>query len=215
MICGFSLLSNQGMLTFHHQLNDAADGGGRNSSYDRPVPPPQYGWCTGFFRGRGTVSFKPSESRLGTRGNLCKLMEQTLQIAIAHERTETRDALHAAVAQLGHAVCVHAGSGRELIDSSRRPDLVIVQETLPDMNGLHAVHEAVGDVAIPIIVVLDAQNGRLLRQQDSQGVMAVLNEPVRSSDAIPVIPLAMQQFEQLQAVRDRVELLKEALSEES
>lgn len=140
-------------------------------------------------------------------------MDHTLKVAIAHSNAGTRHVLHTAIAQLGHAVCVHAGTGAELIDSSQRPDLVIVQETLPDRDGLQAVREACGDVAIPTILVLDPKDGRQLVQPEAANVLAVLHEPVRSSDLIPVIPLVMQRFAELQALRKEIADLSQPLEE--
>lgn len=123
-----------------------------------------------------------------------------LQIAIVHQSADICNILYGAVSQLGHSVCLHASTGRALIDAAgtHNLDLIIVQETLPDMDGLQAVQEFCGGEDIPTIVVLDARNGRLLEQEGAKNVLGVLQEPVRSSDLIPVIPLVMQRFEKLQ-----------------
>jgi two-component system, response regulator PdtaR len=141
---------------------------------------------------------------------------QRLQVALAHQSAESRNTLHAAVLELGHAVCFHACSGDELIKQSRmnRPDLIIVQEFLPDMNGLQAVEQLAGTAAIPAIVILDRHNGKLLEQTGASNVLAALQEPVRASDLIPIVPLAMQHFRRVQELRERIELLKAALDDE-
>ena len=143
--------------------------------------------------------------------------EHTLQIVIVHQNAETRNTLHAAVSQLGHAVCVYAANAREFVQQSRqrRPDLIIVQESLPDRNGLQAVKEAAGDAAIPTIVVIDRHNSVLLEHPDSGNVLAILQEPVRSSDLMPLIPLVVQHFTRIQALRESLALLREALGGDS
>lgn len=130
-----------------------------------------------------------------------------LRVAIAHEHAETRNALHAAVVALGHTVQAHARDGTELKEliGRYRPDLVIVQETLPDISGLEAVREIWGEGAIPMIVVLDRHNGRLLDLPGASDVLAVLQEPVRSADLIPVIPLAIERFAELRDLRKRAD----------
>lgn len=140
------------------------------------------------------------------------MAETRLRVAIAHENAETRNALHTAVVQQGHVVQLHAQNGQELVERTEtdRPDLIIIQETLPDRPGLEAVRQACGGGAIPLIVVLDRWNGQLLGQRGSANVLAVLQEPIRSADLIPIIPLALQRFEQLQDLRSRAdELLRE------
>ena len=137
-------------------------------------------------------------------------MGQTLQVAIAHQNAEARNTLHAGVSQLGHAVCFHAGTGRELIESARtrRPDLVVVQEYLPDMDGLQAATEAARGDAIPTIVVVATHDGALVERRDSENVLAILREPVRQSDLTPVLPLVMNRFSQLQELRNEIESLQ-------
>ncbi len=117
------------------------------------------------------------------------MTEPPLRVAITHEHAETRNALHAAVVELGHTVQTHARDGAELKDriGSDRPDLVIVQETLPDISGLEAVRQTWGQGAIPLVVVLDRHNGRLIN--------------------IPVIPLATRRFAELRDLHQRADEL--------
>lgn len=137
------------------------------------------------------------------------MTEPPLRVAIAHEHAETRNALHAAVVQLGHTVQAHARDGSELKEriGSDRPDLVIVQETLPDISGLEAVRQTWGPGAIPMVVVLDRHNGRLMDLPGASNVLAVLQEPVRAADLIPVIPLATRRFAELRDLRQRADEL--------
>lgn len=135
---------------------------------------------------------------------------KALQVAIVHRHPETRNALHSVVSQLGHSIGCHAASGRELIEQARtlRPDLIVVQEHLPDMHGLDAVKQVAGEAPIPIVVVVDRHDGELLEHPQSGHVMGVLQEPVHQSDAIPVIPLALEHFARLQALRENIALLE-------
>lgn len=95
--------------------------------------------------------------------------DNRLQIAIVHSNAETRNTLHAAVSQLGHAICLDAADARDFVEQARKrqPDLIIVQELLQDKNALEAVKEVAGDAAIPTIVIIDGHNGVLLEDPDS------------------------------------------------
>lgn len=132
-----------------------------------------------------------------------------LRVAIAHEHAETRSTLHAAVVESGHSVQTHARDGAELKEQigRNRPDLVIVQESLPDISGLEAVRQTWGQGAIPMVVILDRHNGRLMDLPDASSVLAVLQEPVRSADLIPLIPLAIRRFAELRDLRQRADQL--------
>ncbi len=143
------------------------------------------------------------------------MAEDKLQIAIVHKSADSRNTLHAAVVHLGHAVCFHAANGVEFVKQARqhRPDLIIVQEFLPDEEGLIAVKQAACETAIPLIVVIDRHDGQLFDHPESSNVLAVLQEPVRYSDPLPVISLAMQQFQRLKVLRESLQQLKQELGE--
>jgi YesN/AraC family two-component response regulator len=54
---------------------------------------------------------------------------------------------------LGHRVVVAARDGREMVELCRnsRPDLIITDITMPEMDGIDAVHEISRGEPIPII----------------------------------------------------------------
>ncbi|MFQ5734690.1 MAG: ANTAR domain-containing response regulator [Planctomycetaceae bacterium] len=137
-------------------------------------------------------------------------MPQVLNIAIAYNDPETLTSLHSSIQQLGHHVCCEATNGRRFLETSKsqRPDLMIVQEYLPDMDGLHAATEAARGDEIPIVLVVAAHDGSLVARRESGNVLAVLRGPIRQSDLMPVIPLVMHRFEQLQALRESVRSLE-------
>jgi AmiR/NasT family two-component response regulator len=140
-------------------------------------------------------------------------MQKSLHIAIAHNDLATLTSLHSSVTQLGHSVCFDATSGREFVEKSKshRPDLMIVQDRLPDGEGLQAAREAARSDAIPTILIIGTHNGELLDRSKSENVLAVLHEPVRQSDLAPALAIAMQRFEQLQKLRNQIESLKHDL----
>jgi AmiR/NasT family two-component response regulator len=83
----------------------------------------------------------------------------------------------------------------------QRPDLLIVKEELPDMRGLKAASDASKGEAIPTIVLVDGSDGELADCPESANVLAVLAEPVRQADLVPVVPLVMQRFRQFEDLR--------------
>jgi response regulator NasT len=56
---------------------------------------------------------------------------------------------------MGHEVVAVANTGRELVEKCRacRPDLVITDVKMPDIDGLDAAKEIYEDCPIPILVV--------------------------------------------------------------
>jgi two-component system, response regulator PdtaR len=140
-------------------------------------------------------------------------MQEALLIAIAHNNLATLTSIHSSVTQLGHSVCFEATNARQFVEKSKshRPDLMIVQDRLPDGEGLQAAREAARGDTIPTILIIGTHNGELVDRAKSENVLAVLHEPVRQSDLAPALAIAMQRFEQLQKLRNQIDSLKHEL----
>lgn len=143
------------------------------------------------------------------------MTESPLQIAIIHQNARTRSSLYGAVLQEGHTVCFEGASCRELVDHApgMRPDLVILQERLPDGSGIEALGELDTEEAVPVILVADHHDEDFLESPHAPPILAVLHEPARSSDLIPLIPLIMQQFAQQQMLRQQIAQMKRQIEE--
>jgi len=140
-------------------------------------------------------------------------MQDALLIAIAHNDLATLTSLHSSVTQLGHSVCFEATNARQFVEKSQshRPDLMIVQDRLPDGEGLQAARDAARGDAIATILIIGTHNGELLDRAKSENVLAVLHEPVRQSDLVPALALVMWRFERLQKLRNQIKSLEHDL----
>lgn len=138
-----------------------------------------------------------------------------LRIAIVHQNADTRNTLRCAALQLGHTIGYEGDSAREFIERAHTtlPDLILIQDRLADGSGIAALHEVCREEPIPAILVLNNQDGPLLEPSEMDFVLAVLHEPVRSPDLIPLIPLVMRQFIQQQELRERIALLEKQMDE--
>ena len=70
-------------------------------------------------------------------------MTRSLRIAVADDEPGMRDYYQEILPLLGHQVACVAQTGRELVERCRdaRPDLVITDIKMPDMDGIDAVVE--------------------------------------------------------------------------
>jgi response regulator NasT len=64
-----------------------------------------------------------------------------VRIAVADDEADVREYFGRILPLLGHEVVAAASTGRELVEACRRekPDLVITDIKMPDMDGLDAV----------------------------------------------------------------------------
>ena len=82
-------------------------------------------------------------------------MDRHLRIAVADDELDMRDYLQAILPCFGHLVVAVASTGRELVEKCRqeRPDLVITDIKMPDMDGIAAAGQICKDFPIPVILV--------------------------------------------------------------
>ena len=82
-------------------------------------------------------------------------MSRTLKIAVADDERDMRDYFQQILPILGHEVVAVAASGAELVELYRktRPDLVITDIKMPDMDGIDAATQIYRNAAIPVILV--------------------------------------------------------------
>lgn len=133
-------------------------------------------------------------------------MSHSLKICVADDEADMRDYFQKILPLLGHEVVACARTGTELVAHCRefRPDLVITDIKMPDMDGIDAANKIYTDGPIPVILVSAYHDGDLIERAEADHILAYLVKPIKQADLEPAIAIAMRRFEQFQ------ELLKEA-----
>lgn len=105
-------------------------------------------------------------------------MTRRLRIAVADDEPDMREYFGRILPRLGHDVVAVAATGRELVERCRetRPDLIITDIKMPDLDGLAAVEELGGGV--PVIVVTGYQDSAHRARARCADVCAYLLKPV-------------------------------------
>ena len=142
-------------------------------------------------------------------------MTHSLRIAVADDEPRIQQYFRRILPLLGYEVVCVAGTGQELVDQCRvlRPDLVITDIKMPDMDGIDAASEIYREQAIPIILVSAYHEPDLIERASADPVMAYLVKPIKHSHLEPAIRLAMWRFEQFQALRKEATDLRQALED--
>jgi response regulator NasT len=142
-------------------------------------------------------------------------MNTSLRIAVADDEPDMRDYFQKSLTRLGHQVVVVASNGRELVERCRaqKPDLVITDIKMPDMDGIDAAVQLYRHNIIPVILVSAYHDPALIERAEADHIQAFLVKPIKQADLEPAIVLAMRRFEQFEALRREAADLRQALDD--
>jgi AmiR/NasT family two-component response regulator len=142
-------------------------------------------------------------------------MNRILHIAVAEDEDLMRNYLQESLTLLGHKVSCLAATANELIDGCKaaRPDLLITDIRLPDMDGLEAAARVYAVEAVPIIVISAFHDPELIERAEKHHVLAYLVKPIKQHDLVPAISIATRRFQEFRAMRQEADNLRQALED--
>lgn len=138
---------------------------------------------------------------------------QKLRILVAEHKEFLVARLKALLHGLGHQVVGVAREGGEAAALTGRlqPDLVIVDNQLPSVDGVETARTILTRTAIPIVLLTGYASGDFARRAREAGVMAYLVKPVDRGQLQSAIRVAFARFAELQSLRREVSNVQEAL----
>jgi CheY-like chemotaxis protein len=112
-----------------------------------------------------------------------------LRIAVADDEPDVRDYFQVMLPRLGHKVVATAANGRELVELCRehKPDLVITDVRMPEMDGDVAIQQICQFWPIPFILI--SAYSKPIAMLEAFGAIgrAYLTKPVKRDDLIEAI----------------------------
>ncbi len=136
-----------------------------------------------------------------------------LRVVIAEDEALIRMDLAEMLGELGYDVVGEAGDGETAIRLAEelRPDLVILDVKMPELDGISAA-ERISEAQIAPVVMLTAFSQReLVERASDAGAMGYLVKPFTQSDLLPAIEMAVARFAQIVALEGEVADLTERL----
>jgi two-component system, response regulator PdtaR len=142
-------------------------------------------------------------------------MSQSLRVVVADDEPDMREYFQKALPRLGYQVVGAAQDGRELVELCRalRPDLVITDIKMPDLDGIDAAVQVYQERPVPVILVSAYHDAGLIQRAEADHVLGYLVKPIKQADLGPVIALALRRFEQFEALRREAADLRQALED--
>ena len=141
-------------------------------------------------------------------------MTHSLRILGADDERDMREYLQELLTRLGHQAA-GVETGLQLAELARhvRPDLVITDIKMPDMDGIEAAALINREQEVPVLLVSAHHGPELLARTGGAHIMGYLIKPVGPADVEAALAVAMARFEQYKVVRKEAQDLKQALED--
>jgi AmiR/NasT family two-component response regulator len=136
-----------------------------------------------------------------------------IRIIIADDESIIRMDLREMLTNLGYLVIGEVGDGRSAVNLARelRPDIVIMDIKMPDMDGIDAAQILTEEHIAPVILLTAYSQKELVERAKAAGVVGYLVKPFREADLTPAIEVALARFEEFEAMHKEVNDLQLAL----
>lgn len=138
---------------------------------------------------------------------------EKLKILIAEDEYLVLMGIKSNLKELGHEIIAEAMNGKEAIKlaEEKKPDLIIADINMPEIDGIEAVKEINKNQVIPSIIVTGYSDNELINKASKVGVFAYLVKPVGIEELKAAIIIAMNKFEEFEKVNEELQNQKKAL----
>ncbi len=140
-------------------------------------------------------------------------MAERTRVIIADDEALIRMDLREMLTHLGYLVVGEVADGRSAINQSRelRPDIVIMDIKMPDMDGIEAAKVLTEEKVAPVVLLSAYSKRELVDRAREAGVTAYLVKPYREEDLTPAIEVALARFREFKELEKQVTDLQQAL----
>ena len=139
-------------------------------------------------------------------------MDRT-RVIIADDESLIRMDLREMLVNLGYLVVGEVGDGRSAMNLARelKPDVVIMDIKMPDLDGIDAAKVLTEERIAPVILLTAYSQKDLVERAKEAGVVGYMVKPFRESDLVPAIEVALARFKEFEALHLEVKDLQLAL----
>lgn len=139
-------------------------------------------------------------------------MERT-RVIIADDESVIRADLREMLTNLNYLVVGEVGDGRSAVNLARelKPDVVIMDIKMPDMDGIEAAKAMTQEKIAPVLLLTAYAQRDLVDRAKEAGVVGYLVKPFREQEIVPAIEIALARFNEFRELEKEVGDLNETL----
>lgn len=138
---------------------------------------------------------------------------ERIRVIIADDESVICMELREMLQNLGYLVVGEAGDGRSAVNLARelRPDVVLMDVLMPDMDGIEAARILTEERIAPVVLLTAYSQRDLIERAKAAGVVGYLVKPFQEADLAPAIEVALARFQEFRALEKEVDSLKDQL----
>lgn len=135
------------------------------------------------------------------------------RVVLGDSDDTSRNKIKALLKQLGYFVVGEAGDGVTVLKliRSRQPEFVVLDTSLPGMDGLQVAEIVWQDRLAPVVLLTPYIDPGILEKARAARGAALLQKPVDEVTLMPALELARSNFEEICRLEDKIKELKETL----
>jgi two-component system, response regulator PdtaR len=134
-------------------------------------------------------------------------------VVIADDESIIRMDLREMLSNLGYLVVGETGDGVSAVNLARelKPDLVIMDIKMPDLDGIQAAKILTEERIAPVLLLTAFSQQELVEGAKEAGVVGYIVKPFRESELVPAIEVALSRFREFKAIEKELSDTKNIL----
>ena len=135
------------------------------------------------------------------------------RIIIADDEAIQRMDLRDVLTKQGYLVIGEAGDGQSAVNLARelRPDLVIMDIRMPDIDGISAAGTLTQEKIAPVLLLTAFGDMELVERAKDAGVVNYIVKPLRESEVVPAIEVTLARYNEFRTIEEENHTLVEKL----
>jgi AmiR/NasT family two-component response regulator len=142
-------------------------------------------------------------------------LDKSITILVAEDDYLVSEEINRGLRMRGYERIMEAANGREAVDKvcSHRPDIVLMDIRMPELDGLEAARQIQDCCPTPVVILTAYESQDFVQKAGKAGVGAYLTKPPKPEELERAITIAMARHSDLMELRRLNKELERALNE--